>query len=237
MAKILLGATLGDIRGKQGGTVYSRNRYTNYTRQKTTPVNPRSIKQTTVRNMFGTISANWRSLTPSEQQSWINLADQVKATNVFGNSFVYTGFNVFMMGNQTLQTLGISTAVVKSAPAVPPALPNFEGVTISSTATAITAALTADGKSNVDNYFLQLQATPIVSASLSNSSVQNLYRNLTEPEWTVPTTTLTTNWEDVFGAYNNLPGQAMYMRIRYVDRASGLYGAWQVLYFEGQIPA
>lgn len=232
MAKILLGATIGDIRGKQGGTVYSRNRYTNYTRQKTIPVNPRTALQTAKRNAFGSISSNWRTIGADAQQSWVNLADQVAATNIFGNAFKYTGFNVYMMGIQTLASNGLPYVVSAPAPSAPPTLPYLEGVEFSNVtapAAALQMILSADAKSNADSFYLQLQATPTVAGSLSNSSVQNLYRNFFDGnDSAVGVNDLTAAYTAVFGVYDVPFQQCLYIRARFVDRASGLYGAWQV---------
>lgn len=232
MAKILLGATIGDIRGKQGGTVYSRNRYTNYTRQKTSPVNPNTIKQSQVRNKFGNISSAWRQLGSNFQQSWINLADQLAPTNVFGNSFKYTGFNVFMLGNQTLQANGITSAVVQAAPPTPPVFQSMEGFEFSTTDTpamALSMLLSADAKTAYDTQHYQLQCTPVVAQSLGNSSVINLYRNLDlGSDIAVGANDITPAYDAVFGTYDLSIASCIYLRARFVDPASGLYSPWVV---------
>lgn len=116
MARILLGSTVAEIRGSQGGTTYSRNRFGNYTRNKTTPVNPRSTAQTVARTVFGGLSRSWSTLTELERQTWLeaSASGNYAKTNNFGLSYNPTGFNLFVGINSTLIRLG--EALVNEAP-------------------------------------------------------------------------------------------------------------------------
>lgn len=230
MAKILLGASIGDMRGKQGGTVYSRNRYANYTRNKTIPVNPRTAKQTVVRNLFSSISSGYRSLTQSSRDAWATLAAALAPTNVFGQAFSYTPFNVYQMANQNLGANGLSLLTL---PALEP--PTFAGLEV--TATGI-----ANGEMNYqaainttlispDNRAVQVQATPAVSGNVSNATVQKSYRTITTfaPSTDFdPAIDISDLYAAVFNWTTTVPGQIIYTRTRQIDTETGVASAWVV---------
>lgn len=116
MAKILLGATIGDARGSAGAITYSRNRSGAYIRQKVSPVNPSTARQTLVRQRFSTLSVNWGNvLTVAQRTAWLALAAVNPVTDVFGNSQVLTGLQLYQRVNRNLQEIGVT--VLDVAPA------------------------------------------------------------------------------------------------------------------------
>ncbi|MDP2660062.1 MAG: hypothetical protein Q8R28_04980 [Dehalococcoidia bacterium] len=116
MAKILLGATIGDARGSAGAIVYSRNQFGAYIRQKVSPVQPQTNRQTTVRQLFTTLAIRWGSvLTDAQRAAWLALAASNPVVDVFGNSQIMTGLQLYMRVNRNLQECGIT--VIDAAPA------------------------------------------------------------------------------------------------------------------------
>jgi hypothetical protein len=231
MAKILLGANLGDIRGKQGGTVFSRNRYANYTRNKTIPVNPNTAKQSAVRSFLGNLSSAWRTLSESDRNAWKMLADALAPTNVFGQSFKYTGFNVYIKSNQTLQTAGMPT--LTSPDTIPPAFPVLEtsvGGDISENHLLFSALFDGDPVTP-EGLVLVVQATPAVSANLSNASVERTYRSILtttqEQDFTTPYNMLN-DWKAVFGSDGFIAGNVIYIRAKMISLGTGLASPWLV---------
>ena len=103
-----------DARGKEGGRVFSKNKAGNYTRRKTTPSNPNSLRQATVRASLTFLSNNWRALTQAQRDAWTSLANQLSTTNVFGDAFKYTGMNVYVKLNRNLAEIG--EAYITAAP-------------------------------------------------------------------------------------------------------------------------
>jgi len=100
MARIL-GFTYGELRGKIGGTVYSRNKAGAYARAKVTPVNPQTVRQQTARYRFGNMSILYQTLSGALKDCW-----QVFASTHFnplkGNSTgIYTGGNAFVALRQS----------------------------------------------------------------------------------------------------------------------------------------
>ena len=106
MAKILLGVFAPEIRGHAGGTVFSKNTFANYIRNKVTPVNPSTVAQALVRSRFTGLSQDWRGLTQAQRDAWNQGAQAFAHTNIFGNNVPLTGFNLFKQLNQNLLAAG-----------------------------------------------------------------------------------------------------------------------------------
>jgi len=100
MARIL-GFQYGEMRGKLGGNVFSRNKAGAYVRAKVTPVNPQTVRQQTARYRFGNMSIIYQTLTTSVKDCW-----QVFASTHFNplkgnNTGIYTGGNAFVALRQS----------------------------------------------------------------------------------------------------------------------------------------
>ena len=107
MAKILLGATLGDARGSVGGVTYTKGRFGAVLRQKVSPVQPRTACALTVRGLFGALSKRWFAvLTDAQRLGWIALAAANPRTNVFGNQIILTGLQMYQSCNRHCQRAG-----------------------------------------------------------------------------------------------------------------------------------
>lgn len=160
MAKIKFGNIVADARGKTGGVVYSRNSYGGYVRQKVTPVNPRSAKQTLVRGLFGGISATWRNLTDPQRQQFIDQAPAYSRVNVFGDNVPLTGSALYQKLNLNLVAGGAATINTVGPPlSLEPS--GFDSVTISvGGPTANLVNLAATGADDV----IIISATPPQSA-------------------------------------------------------------------------
>jgi len=115
MALIKLGGGVADIRGSIGGTVFSKNRYGSYSRNRTIPVNPGSAKQTKIRSTMGQIRNAWFGvLTPAQRAAWAVYAANVEVLNRLGESIKLTGWNMFARTNANL--LYNDEAIVAAAP-------------------------------------------------------------------------------------------------------------------------
>lgn len=147
MAKIKFSAWLTDARGKQSGTVFSKNRYGAYTRNRVTPVNPQTSFQTNVRNFLTTLSQGWRALTAGQRSSWNAAADNFLSSNIFADVIRLSGFNLFLRLNRNLQTIGVATL---TSPPVP-------GAVFGLTTLSVVADTTGGG--------LDITFTPAIPAS------------------------------------------------------------------------
>ena len=100
MALVRLGAGITDIRGSIGGTTFSKNRFGNYMRARTTPVNPRSQRQLTMRAIVASVSAAWSGvLTVFQRAAWEVYADSIVVSNKLGEQVKLTGFNQYIRTN------------------------------------------------------------------------------------------------------------------------------------------
>ena len=89
--KFTPGIAIGAASGSIGGTTFSRNRYGAYTRTRAIPVNPNTLAQQNARSRLSTYSANWQTLTASQQLAWKSWANQNPITNTLGAQQVLTG--------------------------------------------------------------------------------------------------------------------------------------------------
>lgn len=123
MAKINFGTVVSDARGKIGGVVMSKNKSGAYVRTKVTPVNPRSPAQQAARANFADLAQAWSgTLTASERAAWTSFAQTFPRTNIFGNSLILNGLNMYVSLNAVLLQIGVaSVASPPVSPAVSPA--------------------------------------------------------------------------------------------------------------------
>lgn len=124
--KIKYSALVSGARGKLNGSVASRNRYGDYFRNKTTPVNAQTTFQQNVRAKLGLTARRWRQLGQDSRDGWNSLAEQRPFTDIFGDQHNYSGFNLFMKVNQQLGVFLDTTT--DDAPPQSPAPSDIEGV-------------------------------------------------------------------------------------------------------------
>jgi hypothetical protein len=109
MAKVLFGNAVQDMRGKDNGNVYSKNRFGPYIRTKVTPVNRRTTFQTAVRATFTVLARLWGgTLTEAQRQAWIAYAAVTPFTNIFGQVRFLSGHQMFISRNAALGNVGIA---------------------------------------------------------------------------------------------------------------------------------
>lgn len=109
-AKVLFAGTGAvDIRGKIGGTVFSKSRSGPYIRNKVTPVNPRTSNQQTVRSILAFFSQAFRTLTAIQIAAWNEAANNgFTGHNIFGNTIRKTGHALFVSLNTNLNIIGVA---------------------------------------------------------------------------------------------------------------------------------
>lgn len=116
MAKIKFGIGVADMRGSTGAATFSRNTYGAYTRQKVTPVNTNTAKQSAVRGIFGGVSAAWRGLSDAQRDQFNEYAPQYSRTNVFGDNVPLTGQGLYQKANLNITKAGGTPINTISAP-------------------------------------------------------------------------------------------------------------------------
>ena len=114
MAKIKFGMFMTDARGKVGGQVFSKNRSGAYVKNKSTPTNGQTLRQTFIRQLLGAISQAWSALSISNRASFNNAVESWSKTDIFGDARNPTGKNLFTALNLNLVNSG--QAQITSAP-------------------------------------------------------------------------------------------------------------------------
>ena len=218
--KVKWGALIVDGRNKIGGHVASKNRAGAYLRTKVTPVNPQSVSQIGVRNMLSYLSRQWQALEEDERESFNCAVEQYKATDIFGDIKIPSGFNLYMKLN--LNLLGAGLAEISTAPL----LGNIElihSLTPSVvSATSISLAYTGNGLSAAS--VVVVEATPGVSPG--QKFLKNKFRKIGvfNGEAASPYNA-TSDYVDKFGA---VPGAGFRIgfRMKCVDVSSGVASGW-----------
>lgn len=194
MALIKMAHIVAEARGSIAGTVFSRNTYGAYLRQKVTPINKQSIPQQIIRQYLAQIAQAWRGLTAAQRAGWNQGAVNFTRTNIFGDNVQLTGFNLYMRLNQNLLIIG--EAVIAAAP-TPGSVPGFNSlaITANTTGSALTIAFADAIDSNVK---------VIVKATAPLSQGKDFAKSELK-KMDVLTDSTTTPW-DAKSSYENLFG-------------------------------
>lgn len=89
--------------GKQGGIVWSRNRFGAYVRNRAVPVNPNTDRQVAIRNAVRSLSIRWETLlSQAQRDAWDTYASNVVWKNPLGQDVYLTGLNHFIRSNTQL---------------------------------------------------------------------------------------------------------------------------------------
>jgi len=128
MAQVKYGSGVIQISGSIAGDVYARNRFGNYIRPRTKPVNPKSSRQIGIRVIMMFLAEQWREspMTDTIREAWQTYASSVNWLNRLGEQVTLTGFNMFIQCNSARLTAGGS--LITAAPTVlglPPGDPTF----------------------------------------------------------------------------------------------------------------
>lgn len=137
--KYVPGLMVGQLSGKAGSTVASRNRAGSYFRTRTIPKLVRNAKTTGVRALFTGNSQAYRDLTDGQRAGWASLGAQLTRKNSLGETIRLTGSQAYQSINANLFNTGQST--------VPDAPTQVDAVGIQDI--TITAAVGAPGTTTV----------------------------------------------------------------------------------------
>ena len=218
MAKIILEG-VSEKRGSEGGVVYSRNRFGAYTRQRVSPVQPRTDYQLDIRAKLQTVSAAWRDLTAAQKAAWNELAQQVVLTDTMGVTYNPTGHQLFTSCNVNLLLSGGS--VITAPPGSVPNIPTPLNVTVVATAGA-TPALTVEWTGGDADYDAFIYATPTVGLGRKFIRPSDLRFLASVGGAGSPAVSILTDWQARFGAINT-PGKVV-AAVRLVDVNTGFAG-------------
>jgi len=95
MARIAFSSTIEEILGSLAGTTFQDSYFGLQMRTRVTPKNPRSNYQMLRRGEFSYLTKAWRTLTPGEQDSWVDEAGTVPAAL---RLFISCNINLSLIG-------------------------------------------------------------------------------------------------------------------------------------------
>lgn len=94
------GGGIVQMSGSIAGDTHARNKYGNYIRARTTPVNPNSARQTACRARIQLLSEAWSDeLSNANRIAWAAYAAAVAWNNKLGETIKLSGFNHFVRSN------------------------------------------------------------------------------------------------------------------------------------------
>ena len=209
--------------GKQGGIVWSRNRFGAYARNRAVPVNPDSAKQRTVRNQFSQNSKAWAALSSTYRDTWNTMAANLPRKNRLGDTIFLTGAQQFQSSNQALASFGVNIEVPASVTPVP-----YPADVITGVSTDLKLATIA-GDTPV-NYGILIEATRGVSQGVTAGTVKSQYKQIgtIAPETTLGASfDLTDVWTAIYG--DMVEGTKVFIRYQWVSMDTGQTSGWEVV--------
>ena len=218
--------------GTIGGQVYARNRAGNYARAWAKPVNPRTARQTQVRNSFAANSVAWGLLTQAQVDAWDAYAAQLTRFNRLGEPYTPKGRQIFVETNTNL------TLVAMPAMDVPANATDSPGFVINdpfvSTLTVVANAITLQKLSAASSVVLPggdtghyvIDATPPLDPKITNP--QRYFRFVTIKDDATLTDDISADYNSTFGNPFIVAGQNIWYRVRLVDDVTGLSSPQQI---------
>lgn len=117
MALAKYGGGVIQLSGSIAGNTFARNRYGNYVRARTKPINPQTAFQTAVRSAIAELSARWSdTVTAAQRTGWNLYASSVAVLNKLGETVYLSGYNHYIRSNLIL--LQIGETVVDAPPTI-----------------------------------------------------------------------------------------------------------------------
>jgi len=100
MALVKYGGGIVQMSGSIAGETFARNRYGNYARSRTKPVNPNTARQVKIRSLLAILSTRWaQTLNAAQRAAWNLYASNVAMKNRLGEVINLTGFNHYIRSN------------------------------------------------------------------------------------------------------------------------------------------
>jgi len=116
-ALVKYGGGIMQMTGSIGGQTHARNRYGNYIRARTKPVNPNTFYQSKARSAVTFCCDRWsNTLTAGQRTAWNLYASNVAMKNRLGESIHLSGFNHYVRSNSLRKFLQIT--IIDNGPVV-----------------------------------------------------------------------------------------------------------------------
>lgn len=171
MAIFTPGVTVGQISGRVGGTIFSRNKGGAYVRNGSIPTTVTTTKALAYKAYFAAASQAWTALTDAQRLAWKVWAQSKTSTNRLGRSISLSGQQWFIGMNSRL------AAASENLITVPP-------ITTAPTGIVISAFTVDSGSGNTE---IEFDRTPLAAnerlwvraAMVSSAAINNVENLLT----------------------------------------------------------
>ena len=221
MAKMTPGAIVSEIRNKIAATVYTKNRAGAAVRNRTTPINRRSVNQTTKRQQLSSLSSGWRGLTQAQILGWNSAAPSFPQQDQLGQTIFLTGHQLYVRCNANLILIGAAQITAAPTPASFAVLAIGAFTAVGSTG-VISLAFTPTPVPAGFNLVIKMTAPVSAGKSFVGNSAFRYIMNIA-PAAASPAVA-TAAYAAVFGAITAKVGQKIFAKIYLVQAASGLAG-------------
>jgi len=225
MALIKYGGGIVQMSGSIAGNTHARNRFGNYMRARTKPVNPNTDAQASVRAVIAFLTEHWKdALSDAQRTAWNTYAAAIAWNNKLGEVVHLTGFNHFMRANSFLsrldKTVVLAGPTVLSLPVQDP-LFSCTGV-VGGNAITVTFDDTLDWDNETGGYLVYYQGQP-----------QPHTRNFFNGPWKLLSYTAGVDGVPVAspvvetGVYTLIEGQRVWVKARIIRADGRMSGEFQ----------
>lgn len=116
-ALVKYGGGIIQMSGSIAGVTHARNRYGNYVRARTKPVNPNTARQDAMRSVIAFLTDRWaNTLTAVQRIAWNLYASNVAMKNKLGETINLSGFNHYIRSNAVAKNFSLT--LVDAGPVV-----------------------------------------------------------------------------------------------------------------------
>lgn len=219
MAIFTPGVAVGQVSGRVGGTVFSRNRGGMYIRNGSIPSIVQTQKATLYKSYLALASQYYANMSDAEAAAWREYAANHPVTNRLGRTHTLSGGNWAVACNARLLAAGQTPIIL------PPNIPAPTGILISSAAVAAgagTATITLATSPIGANYIAWIRGARVQSGRITN--VKN---KLTEIQLTAANVASPINIAaDLIAQLGSLQADDWYhFEVRILDVTTGLISA------------
>ena len=123
--KFTPGPTIAAASGSIGGTVFSRNRYGAYVRNRAIPVSPNTEYQAAAKDYLAQASQNWRALDAAVRLQWATWAASNPVTDNLGQQQILQGNAAYVQLATRMLQMGQALPTAPPTAAAPAALVTF----------------------------------------------------------------------------------------------------------------
>lgn len=217
------GIGLTDGRGKVGGTVLSKSRSGATARNKVTPINRRTSRQSAIRAVFASFSQQFRTLTTAQITAWNNAAQNgFSLRNIFGDTVQMSGLNLFVRLNTNIDLVS-GTAITNppSASATPVGIVAVDPqMDFSSSSLLATCNFIGGGVSTNANNAVLVYGTPPLSPGQQFVKSKLRLFTVIPPTTDTSATNLYSDYVDRFGAFAT--GDQIVLAVQNISLVSGI---------------